>query len=652
MTTFQKIPIAIFLFLFFSSQSIMAQDIQQAIDALKDTLQLKEGEDRVLVLKDIGMKFRSVDRDSARHYMDKAYQQAETSDDDYYRARIWVAYGVLSQDEGRPKEALDFHLKAKPILETSKDYSVLGSLYTNMGNAYEALSEFDKAVDFQLKALENYEAGKDSLWIAGSYLNLGNRFKLIEEPDLSLEYYLKALEIYKGMGNEYMVTTSNNSVASAYIVKKEYDAAFEYAKKAFDGFESMGARLDQAYPVTNMALASWGLENFEEAEQYYIQAIALQKERGERLALLFLKNDLANVLLKQGKENRAEALALTTYKEAEQMDFIPAIDALSKTLSLIYEEKVDFKKAYEYHQRHKAARDSLYFSEKSREVLNLKEKYESEQKENEILRQQNELVESELSIKKRNNMLMGSGGLLAILLIAGFVMFREQKIKAKNFARETALEKAMAEARAQEDLKEQRLRIARDLHDNIGSQLTYLTSITDSAKRGIDKGEVFLMEKLTQMKQFSLVTISELRDTIWAMNKDEISFEDIKERTQQLAATVHEATDDKVKVNIKGSPINKVLNAFVGMNLFRIVQESVNNAVKHSDSDQIDIRFEELDNRVQIVIEDFGKGFDTSGESTGNGLHIMRNRAQKAGIDFDQESILGKGTKVTLQVRA
>lgn len=652
MTIFQKLPIAIFLFFLFSSQSIMAQDIQQAIDALKDTLQLKEGEDRVLVLKDIGMKFRSVDRDSARHYMDKAYQQAEISDDDYYRARIWVAYGVLSQDEGRPKEALDFHLKAKPILETSKDYSVLGSLYTNMGNAYEALSEFDKAVDFQLKALENYEAGKDSLWIAGSYLNLGNRFKLIEEPDLSLEYYLKALEIYKGMGNEYMVTTSNNSVASAYIVKKEYDAAFEYAKKAFDGFESMGARLDQAYPVTNMALASWGLENFEEAEQYYIQAIALQKERGERLALLFLKNDLANVLLKQGKENRAEALALTTYKEAEQMDFIPAIDALSKTLSLIYEEKVDFKKAYEYHQKHKAARDSLYFSEKSREVLNLKEKYESEQKENEILRQQNELVESELSIKKRNNMLMGSGGLLAILLIAGFVMFREQKIKAKNFARETALEKAMAEARAQEDLKEQRLRIARDLHDNIGSQLTYLTSITDSAKRGIDKGEVFLMEKLTQMKQFSLVTISELRDTIWAMNKDEISLEDIKERTQQLAATVHEATDDKVKVNIKGSPINKVLNAFMGMNLFRIVQESVNNAVKHSDSDQIDIRFEELDNRVQIVIEDFGKGFDTSGESTGNGLHIMRNRAQKAGIDFDQESILGKGTKVTLQVRA
>lgn len=650
MTNYYNFPITFLFFLIFSGQSILAQDVQQEIKALKDTAQFKEGGDKVLALKDVGMRFRSVNMDSARYYMDMAFRQAEIMDDDHYRARIWVAYGVLSQDEGRPKEALDFHLKAKPILENSKDYYVLGSLYTNISNAYEALSEFDKAVDFQLKALENFKAGKDSLWIAGSYLNLGNRFKLIEEPDLSLEYYLKAMEMYKVMGNQYMLISSYNSAASAYIVKKEYDTAFEYAKKAFDGFGSMGARLDQAYPVTNMALASWGLENYDEAEQYYYQAIALQEERGERLALYFLRNDLANVLLKQGKKIKAEELALTTYQEAEQIDFIPALDVLSKTLSLIYEEKPDFEKAYVYHQKHKAARDSLYFSEKAKEVLNLKEKYESEQKENEILRQQNALVEGELVLKNRNSMLMGSGALLALLLIVGFVIFREQKVKAKNFARETALEKAMAEARAQENLKEQRLRIARDLHDNIGSQLTYLTSITDSAKRGIDKGEVFLMEKLTQMKQFSLVTISELRDTIWAMNKDEISLEDIKERTQQLAATVHEATDDKINVKIEGTPNNKVLNAFVGMNLFRIIQESVNNAVKHSESPELVVSFKESENLVEIVIEDFGKGFDTSKESTGNGLHIMRNRAQKAGIDFDQTSIIGKGTRVTLKV--
>ncbi|WP_220112356.1 tetratricopeptide repeat-containing sensor histidine kinase [Flagellimonas abyssi] len=651
MTTYYKFPITFLFFLIFSGQSILAQDIKREIKALKDTVQLKEGGDKVLALKDVGMRFRSVNMDSARYYVDLAFKEAEALDDYYYRARIWMAYGILSWDAGRPKEALEYHMKARHILENSKEYYVLGSLYTNMSNAYEALSEFDIAVDYQFKALENFIAGKDSLWIAGSYLNLGNRYKLVQEPDLSLEYYQKALEMYGKIGNDYFVAMSYNSLAAAYLEKKQFDKAFEYAKKSFEGYNTIGARLDTGYPLTNMALASWALGNFDDAEFFYNQAIAIQEERGERLAQVSLKNDLANIYLEQGKTNRAENLALTTYQEADSIDYLPGIDVLSKTLSLIYEEKLDFKKAYVYHQKHKAARDSLYFAEKAREMFNLKEKYESEQKQNEILRQQKELAENELALKNRNNMLIGSGGLMVILLVISFVLFREQKLKANNFARETALQKAMAEARAQENLKEQRLRIARDLHDNIGSQLTYLTSITDSAKRGIHKGEVFLIEKLTQMKQFSLVTISELRDTIWAMNKDEISLEDIKERTQQLAATVHEATDDKINVKIEGTPNNKVLNAFVGMNLFRIIQESVNNAVKHSGSEHIEVRFTDFDKMVQIEIEDFGKGFDTSKESTGNGLHIMRNRAEKAGIYFNQESIIDKGTKVTLQVK-
>jgi signal transduction histidine kinase len=652
MTIFQKTLIPILLFGLLSLHTVEAQDIQQAINALKDTLEVKEGEDRILVLKDIAMKFRSIDMDSARYYTKLAFNEAEALDDDYYRARIWIVYGILSWDEGRPKEALSFHLKAKPILENSKDYFVLGSLYTNLANTYEALSEFDKAVDFQFKALESFTEGKDTLWIAGSYLNLGNRYKLIQEPGLTMEYYLKALDLYERIGNNYFMAMCYNSLAVAYLENKQYNKAIEYAKKSYDTNKDVGAILELAYPLTNLALASWALGKYDEAELYYIEAIALQEKKGERLALISLKNDLANIYLNQGKMNRAEKLALTTYREADSIDYLPGIDALSKTLSLIYEEKPDFKKAYVYHQKHKAARDSLYFTEKAKEMFNLKEKYESEQKENEILRQKNELVEGELALKNRNNMLMGSGALLAILLIVGFVIFREQKVKAKNFARETALEKAMAEARAQENLKEQRLRIARDLHDNIGSQLTYLTSITDSAKRGIDKGEVFLMEKLTQMKQFSLVTISELRDTIWAMNKDEISLEDIKERTQQLAATVHEATDDKVRMKVEGRPDHKVLNAFVGMNLFRIIQESVNNAVKHSGSEQIQVRFTDIDEKVQIEIEDFGQGFDTLQSSNGNGLQIMKNRAEKAGIDFKQESIIGKSTKVTLQVKA
>ncbi|WP_369885371.1 tetratricopeptide repeat protein [Allomuricauda sp. XS_ASV26] len=628
-----------------------AQDIQQQISALKDSLKLKKGEDRILVLKDIGMKFRSINYDSAWYYTKIGYSEAIEQQNEYLAARLTISFGILENGKGNSLEALKYYKRALPTIINSDDYFAKGALYTNMSNAYEKIGEVDQSVSYQLKALQEFEISKDSIWIAGSYNNLGSRYQAIEEYDTSENYFKKARDLYGQLGYEYYVALINNNLASIYLLRKDYVKAMVYADKSLEGFVSSGAYFETATSLYNLGYAHQGSKEFDLALDYFEKALKIQQEKEDWYVAIHLKNDIAKTYILQGKLNKAKAIADQAYDEALQKGIVLAQLELCNTLSEINNNLGNYGEAYTFLQQSVKINDSLKSDERAKEVLNLKEKYESEQKENEILRQQNQLVESELSIKKRNNMLMGSGGLVAILLIVGFVLFREQKIKAKNFERETVLEKAMAEARAQENLKEQRLRIARDLHDNIGSQLTYLTSLTDSAKRGIDKGEVFLMEKLTQMKQFSLVTISELRDTIWAMNKDEISLEDIKERTQQMAATVHEATDDKTRVKIKGTPANRVLNAFVGMNLFRIIQESVNNAVKHSGSELIEVIFNEIDGAVQIVVLDFGRGFSTSKESTGNGLHIMRNRAEKAGVDFEQESKLGKGTKVTLRVR-
>lgn len=628
-----------------------AQDIQQQISALKDSLKLKKGEDRILALKDIGMKFRSINYDSAWYYTKIGYSEAIEQQNEYLAARLTISFGILENGNGNSLEALKYYKRALPTIINSDDHFAKGALYTNMSNAYEKIGEVDHSVSYQLKALQEFEVSKDSIWIAGSYNNLGSRYQAIEEYDTSENYFKKARDLYGQLGYEYYVALINNNLASIYLLRKDYVKAMVYADKSLEGFVSSGAYFETATSLYNLGYAHQGSKEFDLALDYFEKALKIQQEKEDWYVAIHLKNDIAKTYILQGKLNKAKAIADQAYDEALQKGIVLAQFELCNTLSEINNNLGNYGEAYTFLQQSVKINDSLKSDERAKEVLNLKEKYESEQKENEILRQQNQLVESELSIKKRNNMLMGSGGLVAILLIVGFVLFREQKIKAKNFERETVLEKAMAEARAQENLKEQRLRIARDLHDNIGSQLTYLTSLTDSAKRGIDKGEVFLMEKLTQMKQFSLVTISELRDTIWAMNKDEISLEDIKERTQQLAATVHEATDDKTRVKVKGTPANSVLNAFVGMNLFRIIQESVNNAVKHSGSELIEVIFNEIDGAVQIVVLDFGRGFDTSKESTGNGLHIMRNRAEKAGVDFEQESKLGKGTKVTLRVR-
>ena len=100
-----------------------------------------------------------------------------------------------------------------------------------------------------------------------------------------------------------------------------------------------------------------------------------------------------------------------------------------------------------------------------------------------------------------------------------------------------------------------------------------------------------------------------------------------------------------VEENIKEDPVLSPLNA---LHLFRILQESLNNSLRHSKCGQLLITFKS-DQECIIVIEDDGKGFDpdTSG-NTGNGMFNMRSRAQEAGISMAFSQVSPQGTRLTL----
>ncbi|HCY83071.1 MAG TPA: two-component sensor histidine kinase, partial [Xanthomarina gelatinilytica] len=95
--------------------------------------------------------------------------------------------------------------------------------------------------------------------------------------------------------------------------------------------------------------------------------------------------------------------------------------------------------------------------------------------------------------------------------------------------KETELKEALIKIETQNKLQDQRLRISRDLHDNIGAQLTFIISSLDNLKYGFKLPDN-LNDKLKYISEFTSSTIYELRDTIWAMNKSEISFEDLQSR--------------------------------------------------------------------------------------------------------------------------
>ncbi len=631
--------------------SVFAQNkVQLEIDAIKDSLAVKTGVERARLLGEIGYKYRFINNDSAWYYAQLANTLAIELQDENLQSRTLMNIGILQLEGGTLDDAIYSLKRALKLVDPIKSPEVKTYIFHNLGAVYEKKGIIDSAIHYSLNAINLYRVAKDSQNIAAMHLNMSNQYREIKEYDLSVEENLKAMEIYKALGDVFFQAAIENNLALLNNEFEKYAVALVHAQKSLELFNKIGQRLMTGYSYTNIGLAQKGLGNINEADFALNKALELQQERGDKYEVIRIKMHLAEVLNKRGAYNKAVTLANEAFAGAVDNNVLPFQQKTALTLSKIYENQGNYQNALVYLQKSTAAQDSLFFTDKAKEVLKLKEQYETEQKENEILRQQNELIESDLALKNRNVMLLAGGGLISLMLLIGFAVFRDQRLKAAAKEREAQLEKAMLEVQAQESLKEQRIRIARDLHDNIGSQLTYITSIIESTKKGIDQGEAFITGKLVQMGQFAVVTISELRDTIWAMNKDEISLIDIQERSKELAAMVHEATDDRISVRIDSEPSEVIFDSFSGMNLFRIIQECVNNAVKHSETNEIDVHFNELKDRVQVHVSDTGKGFNVQERSLGNGLRIMKTRAEKSGINFTLESIVGEGTTIKLEL--
>ena len=317
-----------------------------------------------------------------------------------------------------------------------------------------------------------------------------------------------------------------------------------------------------------------------------------------------------------------------------------------------FEAKNDLKSALFYQKRYNAFKDSTLNIETKDRVAELEIKYETEKKENQILQQRAEIAEKNLQVKRRNMIIFGSLGLALILGLLGYLLYNQQKLKNRQLRKEGELKSALARIETQNKLQEQRLRISRDLHDNIGAQLTFIISSIDNVKYGFTDINEKLNNKLAGISLFTSQTIYELRDTIWAMNKESITCDDLQARIANFIENAKNASaQTDFSFNIDSSlDQTHVFSSIQGMNIYRIIQEAVNNALKYSSATKIEVAISRLNETYIFKIADNGKGFDLSSTELGNGLNNMKKRGRDIGGEFSINSTPNKGTVVILEI--
>jgi signal transduction histidine kinase/ligand-binding sensor domain-containing protein len=210
---------------------------------------------------------------------------------------------------------------------------------------------------------------------------------------------------------------------------------------------------------------------------------------------------------------------------------------------------------------------------------------------------------------------------------------------------------AVCSERISKYLSEDRLRtkIARDLHDEMGSTLT---SINITSKVAMQEGmeEEKVKYYLQKIKDNSGKMMESMSDIVWAINPSNDSFEKLVIKMKEFAAELLEPARINYYFREEGALDKAQLNLEQRKDFYMIFKEAVNNAVKYSRATEVNIDLLKRDNRLRMIITDNGDGFDLATSFSGNGLRNMQARAEEMGAEVKIDSIRGVGTTVALEI--
>lgn len=198
-------------------------------------------------------------------------------------------------------------------------------------------------------------------------------------------------------------------------------------------------------------------------------------------------------------------------------------------------------------------------------------------------------------------------------------------------------------------LHRERERIARDLHDNIGSRLTSLAL----ALRQQSKDKNVTQEWIDSATEHANESLSELRDTIWVMTKDRVTVAQLRDKIEHTLWRIQRENHSmEFRLEPASADLSHTLSPDQAVNLFRVLQESLNNSIKHSGATKITVRLTVVDKQIHLVVEDNGKGFDTKAplREESFGLRNMRQRAEYMNAFFSVDSFAEQGTLITVKL--
>lgn len=523
----------------------------------------------------------------------------------------------------------------------------MADAYFQLSLVYGYQGNYEESTKSTIEAVRIYEEMNQLDRLADYYGESGYSLKYHDfSKALQLMQKGKAIGEANNFENELKDIYNNYGVLKE--INKELDSALYYYNRSLELKIKLKDSIGIPYSWSNMA-GVYGLqEDFPKSRKYFNKALQQRLEWADSLGIAENYTQLGEVSIAEGNLHKAIPLIHKSLPISLKKQYQNLTQYNYKTLSDLYKKLNIADSALFYYEKYIGLKDSIHSIKVQESISKLNIEYETEKKENQILQQHAQLAEKDLEVRRKNTLIFGSLGVAFILGLLGYLLYNQQKLKNRQLQKEGELKAALAKIETQNKLQEQRLRISRDLHDNIGAQLTFIISSIDNLKYGFKDISDKLGNKLSEISSFTSQTIYELRDTIWAMNKESIAFEDLQARIANFIEQAKNADErTEFSFNIDNSvDKEQVFTSVLGMNIYRIIQEAVNNALKYASAEEIEVNISKEETQYQIEILDNGVGFTPETIQLGNGLNNMKKRSTEIGGKIKIVSKENKGTSI------
>lgn len=547
--------------------------------------------------------------DSSLIALQKELYWAQRSEDPMELAETYAAMAIRHEYLSELDSAAKYYIKAVHISDSLKNFHISGSIYNNLSIIFYNIGDYKNAMKY---AKAGYQTGRklnDSTIFISCLINMaGIKKDLNHQYDTALVLYEQVRGIVKN-SVKYQSQAYNSLVNEGDILnmKKQYQKALSKYALVLDAKGKTGPYIT-SYVYSGMGNTYYNMKRYIDADRYINMAVRIEKD-------IQARQELSN-----------------------------SYDLLSE----IKEAQGHFQPALVYRKKHDSLQDVLTSEANRKNMHTLELKYQTAQKDKQIAQQELALTRNQRDIERKNAwILIFIAGTVALVIIL-FLLIRsyqhrkklhEQKLITIQKENEVATLRAGMDAR-----EEERNRISREMHDDIGSALTTILYLSDEMK---DHSEDHNKSLASRISGTTGKLVDKMNEIIWSMNREYDTLDDLIAYTRQHAADFLETYGIEYHFDIPDPMPNIRLQGEQRRNIFLVLKECLNNTVKHAQATRVQIAFL-IDEQLQIKICDDGKGVDTGHlRRFGNGLRNMKQRMESVGGSFEIKN--NNGTEVSIK---